>query len=145
METITYAGRRIDGTKALHAYEVDGVLRFWAKPLRRGIAIGQGIEVEIKRDEKGRASITALGSSTGPIDDADKIAEWSVADKIAATSLARITHDRQLARDAKAADPVEQALDVISKALQAQRGIGARAAFIDYANARMLGSSRGER
>ncbi|QYC54370.1 hypothetical protein SEA_PICKLES13_34 [Microbacterium phage Pickles13] len=136
-----YIGRRVSGTKCLYAYLVEGEgenERYFAKPLKRGVAIGGTFDVHIGEHSPDALSVGRVGASGEQIMQTARLAEWSAADKAASVVLARITNDRKLARYAD--DPVERALMTLRDAMKAQRTIAARAAFSEYVNASIHGA-----
>lgn len=152
VERYVYLGRRMDGTKAFHAYlAVEHLARavpadmndlgakYYAKPLNDFASIGQVVEVTFSDDT--RRSIWTTGehrprivapedmpSSEWPND--DRVAAWIAADRAARVIIETIRTDRRLARES--GDPLHAALDVVRDAYRAQRGIASRAAFIRY-------------
>lgn len=143
-DLLTYAGRRMSGTKALYAYvHADEPQRelYFGKPLKRGVPVGMQFNVErsLEAADEGRFTVIGGGgSSIGQIDDEQQIARWSAEDKATAVMLAKITNDRRVAREAN--DPIESALAVLADAYRAQRTIAGRAAFADYVTAAIAGA-----
>lgn len=140
--TMIYAGRRMSGTKCLYAYVVKGdslrAERYFAKPLKRGVAIGGTFETLLGAYSDDALSVKRVGASGEQIGQTSQIAEWSATDKATAVMLAKITNDRKRANEAH--DPIETALTILRDALRAQRTIAARAAFSDYVTASIHGA-----
>lgn len=138
--TMIYAGRRMSGTKCLYAYTVEGEglrERYWAKPLKRGVAIGGVFDVTLDKGDE-TVIVKRVGDSKPQIAQPNIVAEWSAADKATAVMLAKITNDRKRAREAN--DPIEDAIDVLRRAYFAQRTIASRAAFAEYVTAAIAGA-----
>ncbi|WNM65438.1 hypothetical protein SEA_PHONEGINGI_35 [Microbacterium phage Phonegingi] len=137
-----YAGRRMFGTKCVYVYVVQSdslrAERAFAKPLKRGVPIGGTFEVHLGAYSDDSLSVGRVGASGEQIVNTQMIAEWSATDKATAVMLARLTHDRKLAREAD--DPIERALMILRDAMKAQRTIAARAAFSEYVNASIHGA-----
>lgn len=137
-----YAGRRMSGTKCLYAYVVQGDSlrgeRYFAKPLKRGVAIGGTFETAIGAYNDDALSVQRVGASGEQIGQTSMIAEWSAADKATSVMLAKITNDRKRANEAH--DPIETALTILRDAMSAQRTIAGRAAFSEYVNASIHGA-----
>lgn len=136
-----YIGRRMSGTKCVYAYLVQGDgenERWFAKPLKRGVAIGGTFETEIGPYSPDALQVRRVGASLGQIAQTARLTEWSAADKATAVMLARLTNDRKIAREAD--DPVERALMLLRDAMRSQRTIAARAAFSEYVNASIHGA-----
>lgn len=136
--TLIYTGRRLDRTKCLYAYtDEGGKVRLWAKPLKRGVAIGGIFEIERKITDGDGFTARTAGPTVGQVGDESLLAAWGAEDKAVSVMLAKITNDRKRARDAK--DPIEDAIAVLRTGYAAQRTIAARAAFADYVSAAMSG------
>lgn len=137
--TLIYRGRELDGTKVLYGYtDEEGKRRYWAKPLKRGVAIGGIFEVERVENDGGPFSVREIGQTVGQVNDAGLLAEYSARDKATAVMLAKITNDRKRAREAS--DPIDDAIEVLRKAMQSQRTIAARAAFASYVESAIHGA-----
>lgn len=138
-DEFVYSGRRMSGTKAMYEYrrvlDVDRAF-YYAKPLKRGVAVGGTFGVTRLEGETIR--VVAVHESRMPWANVETIAEWSAADKATSVMLAKITNDRKVARETP--DPIADALAVLGKAYAAQHSIAARAAFTDYVVAAMHGA-----
>ena len=126
-----YAGRRMS-TKdtTLYVFErLDG-----GDPLAFGknhTHVGIGTTVTWTSVEDGTSSVFVAGEQ-GPVignNEATEaqLIEWNAADRVTRQIVADLAHARKTKREA--VDPLADAIETLRKAMQSQRGFGARAAL----------------
>lgn len=139
--TMAYAGRRLTNKDTLAwAWQVEGEdqVRLYGKPLVSGLVIGT--EVEFLSDELHRVIVD--GHTILPqIDNDEKVAEWSVGEKIDIIRHGRILDNKRRAK--LGVDPLDDAIVVLRDAYRqiprTMGSIGKRSAFIDYVTTAIQG------
>lgn len=126
-----YAGRRLSTkSTALYVFErEDG-----GEPLafsKRVVHVGIGTQVTFTESDTPGSVWTGgeNGPKIGYANDASeaKLIEWNAADRVCAQQLADLAHARKTQREA--VDPLADAIETLRKAMDSQRGFGAKAAL----------------
>lgn len=129
---ITYMGRRMGGdNKLAHVYWIDGEERWYRKALRTLTPVGTVLWGEVELTDTGvtvhnMSNIKVVGNE----EDLERLAAWEAADSAAMVQQAQLRHEKSLMRDRPT--PLNNALEVVRKAMRAQRTVADRAAFSRY-------------